>query len=206
MLPVSKQPTVEAIEAELTAYKHFQSAYLQKERPLPKIPQQPGEPSSLVIVFGLPIQFTLIISGWIAKKAYLRALRIWVARKRVALDGIDFERASCGLNKALTELGLSLLAVREHNGAMEVLASPSVSAQYDLRPQPSPLVCPGCYPRSYGGMCGVRRYGPEVLGGFHVASPSNEVDPGCGVFFSTQGAGLTKRFRPTPLGAAELRR
>ncbi len=121
MLPVSKQPTVEVIEAELTAYKRFQSAYLQKERPLPKIPQQPGEPSSLVIVFGLPIQFTLIISGWIAKKAYLRALRIWVARKRVALDGIDFERASCGLNKALTELGLSLLAVREHTGAIDCL-------------------------------------------------------------------------------------
>jgi len=50
MFPVTKQPTVEVIEAELTAYKRFYHAYYQKERPLPDLPHQPGEPSNIVIL------------------------------------------------------------------------------------------------------------------------------------------------------------
>lgn len=102
------QPSIQAIQAELAVFKRWQEAYLQKEDPLPDLPESDDQRSNFILLCGLAVYSGLVLLGWVAKLTHWKALRVWAAHQRVKYDSIAFEPASCSLNNAFTELGLAL--------------------------------------------------------------------------------------------------
>lgn len=116
-------PTLEEIERELAAYRKFQEAYRRGDRPLPELPGGERGPSNIIVLAGGGVlHFGLKLLGLCAKQFRLHRVRRWAASKRVSLDRLWFEPASCGLNSALTELGLALLEIGDTVGASICLA------------------------------------------------------------------------------------
>jgi len=121
-MPVEDRPSLQVIEHELEAYRRFWAAAEQGIRPLPEVPEMERVPRSMVkAVLGEILHIGLKILGRVAKYLHFSYLRGWASRQRVSLDRFTFEPTSCGLNRALTEMGLALLATGEVRGAKECL-------------------------------------------------------------------------------------
>jgi hypothetical protein len=120
------RPSLAIIETELAAYKRFEEAYRRGIRPLPELPGGERGPSNvIVLVWGGMLHFGLRFLGLVAKRLQLCGARIWAIQQQVLLDGLSFEPVSCGLNRALTELGLALLEAGDTVGAGKCLTSSS---------------------------------------------------------------------------------
>ena len=116
------QPELEAIVAELATWQRWTAAYYRHEVPLPELPVPQGEPSNATMLCGFFVRSALRTVGWIGRRGRMfSSLRVWAARQQVRVDWMALEPASCALNDAFTELGLSLLDTGDTNGAIESL-------------------------------------------------------------------------------------
>jgi hypothetical protein len=120
-LPAVKQPDVQTIASELTAWHAWTAAHRRREAPLPELPPQEDEPSTAAMLIGLIVRCPVIGLGWLAGKARMHSLRQACARLRVRLDWMVLCRAGCSLNEAFTELGLALLQGGDVASAVECL-------------------------------------------------------------------------------------
>ncbi len=120
-LPTVRQPDIETIASELTAWHAWTAAYYRKQTPLPELPPQEDKPSTAIVLFGIVVRCPLLAVGWLARKAGMPRLRQWCARMRVRLDWMVLCRAGCSLNQAFTELGLAVLETGDVPTAIECL-------------------------------------------------------------------------------------
>lgn len=74
-----------------------------------------------MLVGGGGLHLGLRLLCLMAQRSRLHRVRVWAARQRIAFDRLLDEPASCGLNQALTELGLALLRVGDADGAKDSL-------------------------------------------------------------------------------------
>jgi len=125
------QPEIETIVAELTTWQRWTAAYYRHEVPLPELPAPQGEPSNVTMLCGFFVRSALRTVGWIGRRGQISSLRVWAARQQVRFDWMALEPASCALNEAFTELGLSLLDIGDSNGAIE-----SLRASWRVHPCP----------------------------------------------------------------------
>src|SRR6185369_13228264 len=109
-LPSVKQPDLNTIAGELTAYQAWAEAWYRKTFPRPELPKSADEPSTATILAGVAVRSPLMALGWFARKLHFSRLRQWCALTQVRLDWMVLCRAGCSLNDAFTELGLAGLA------------------------------------------------------------------------------------------------
>jgi hypothetical protein len=79
------------------------------------------EASSGHFVLGTGLLAVLAIANRIARRGRVPRLAAAIARARTRLDGHFYEPNACGLNSALTELGLALLTTGDVAGAVVAL-------------------------------------------------------------------------------------
>ena len=120
-LPAVKQPDMQTITSELTAWHAWAAAYQHKDALLPELPPQEDEPSTVAMLLGLIVRWPLIGLGWLARNAGVQSVRQACAQLRVRLDWMVLCRAACSLNEAFTELGLALLQAGDVPSAIECL-------------------------------------------------------------------------------------
>ena len=140
---------VAVIEAELSSFKRWQSAYARGEDPLPDLPERGDQRGSVETAVGLAAHLGLAGIGWSAGRLGLGGLRVWAAREEIAVDRFWYEPASCGLNHAYTRLGLALLAGGDESGAIDCL-----QAAWHIHPCPHNTSF-GLDPRLWSALVGV---------------------------------------------------
>jgi hypothetical protein len=70
---------------------------------------QPKGPSKIAFAAGLAVHSVLFVASRVTVAVGAHQLALVVARARISLDDLWYEPLACGLNSALTDLGLAML-------------------------------------------------------------------------------------------------
>lgn len=122
-IPVTQQPSLDAISRDLEAWERWVRARARNERPLPPLPAltDPAAASGMGACYGLASRLVLLCAQRAGIACDHPELQLWSARHRILTDKYWYEPARCSLNHAFTDLGLALLEMGDVPGAVECL-------------------------------------------------------------------------------------